>query len=146
MNGKLILRYIGSPNYCHTELKIKNNDKYSFCIDKSLGMIIWIICDIENISKQQLLLYSNTYSYHPFFDTFYKDLFSINIDSKYDILYNNNAVADNYAYLLSKLPSKKINFILSLLKFIRYSIINEYKIDNLHIIYSFDEREIHEHI
>lgn len=139
--GKLIYRYVGSYG-CHTE--VIQNDKTvaaGYGANTSILYALWCIADRDPLyAVKDLLEFDFVYANSIFSQTIIKSIFRPKLYSKYDILFNPNALA--LAYLDMVKSGVTIDDVLSAKYDLEQYIKQQYNIQTLKVIYEQDEDKI----
>ena len=138
-NGKVIIEYVGEYGR-HTRVFTNNQLQVSmYRCDTCPILNVWFACDILGIDIEKALkLTSNKIEYD------YFKLFKARLMSKYDIMYDRNAVGNAYQDFIKSGHDLQytIDVFYGFLNYIRLN----YKMDNLEIRYKLNEDEIYDTI
>jgi len=141
-NGKIVFKYVGDYGG-HTTVYVNNEPIVtSFNMDKSILFLLWCVCDSSYADIEEVLESGFVYSPDILRNKFTKNIFSVVIESKYDLMYDKNALMQAYKWAIKK--KLTVNRVMSLMTdFINFCK-KKYKFDNLEIIYELSDDEIFE--
>jgi hypothetical protein len=143
ISGTIKFHYLG-PSGRHTEVYVDGEFKRGFFFtNTSILLLLWCACDILNKDLESVLTNGYERVESSITDNIIKDMGDRSLMSKYDILFDDDAVVNAYLFIKNAGLTDMIGSLLDIHDKFIIAIRDMYNIEDLEVIYELQDDEIY---